>query len=141
MKKHSILASHTSGLAFDIEIGQFRITTDGPEQMGGQELGPRPKPLLLAALAGCSGIDVVSVLKKQHVEYESLSIEVEGELFEELPNIYKEINVRYSFTGQDLPKAKIERAIDLSLEKYCGVAATLRLAGAKITREIFLHEA
>lgn len=140
MNKHSILATHSSGPSFDIEIGNFRITTDGPEQIGGQERGPRPKPLLLAALAGCTGIDVVGVLNKQHIEYEAFSIEVEGELSEEIPNIYKEISVRYSFTGHNLPKPRIERAIDLSLGKYCGVAATLRLAGASITSELFLHE-
>lgn len=140
MNKHSIAAGHNSGLSFDIEMGPFRITTDGSTLPGGKKLGPNPKPLLLAALAGCSGIDVVGVMKKQRVEYEAFNIEIDGEVSEELPNVYKEISVRYIFKGHNLPKAKIERAIDLSLNKYCGVAATLRLAGANIAWELHLLE-
>lgn len=141
MKNHSITAKRTSGIAFDIEVDHFHLLTDGPAQVGGQNLGPRPKPLLLSALAGCSGIDVVTILQKMRVDFVAFSIEVNGELTEEMPNLYNRIHLRYILSGQNLPREKVEKAITLSLEKYCGVAETLRRAGADITHEITLLDA
>lgn len=141
MKTSKVTAKHINGSAFDIKVGTFNIITDGPKPAEGQSQGPTPKPLLLAALAGCSGIDVVSMLQKQRVEFQEFSIDIEGELTQEHPMIYQKIHMVYRFAGQKLPLAKLERAVDLSLEKYCGVAATLRLAGAEITRDVVADQA
>ena len=75
------------------------------------------------------------------VDFSAFSIEVNGELTEEMPNLYNRIHLRYILSGQNLPREKVEKAVTLSLEKYCGVAETLRRAGADITHEITLLDA
>ncbi len=114
-------------MAFDASIGEHHIIMDADESVGGQNMGARPKPLLLAALGGCSGMDVVSILKKMHVELQSFRMEIEGELTSEHPKYYSEINVVYHFNGANLDREKLEKAVSLSQEKYCGVSAQLKL--------------
>ncbi|HPT79295.1 MAG TPA: OsmC family protein [Candidatus Atribacteria bacterium] len=89
-------------------------------------MGPSPKKLLLAGLIGCTGIDVVSILKKMQVEPESLAIEAEAESSNEHPKVYTSIKLTFKFTGDNLPIDKLEKAVSLSQEKYCGVAAMLK---------------
>jgi putative redox protein len=101
-------------------------------------MGPRPKPLLLSALAGCTGMDVVAILKKMQVQFDSFSMNVNGELTEEHPRIFDKINIVYQFTGKDLPLDKIKKAVELSQEKYCGISAMLGKA-AEITYEVELN--
>lgn len=93
---------------------------------GDRKEGPGPKSLLLTALAGCSGIDVVDILSKMRVEFSDLSIEVETEQTEEHPKVFKDINVIYSIRTDPTNEDKVRKAIDLSLEKYCGVSAMLK---------------
>jgi putative redox protein len=111
---------------------------DADESVGGTGTGPRPKPLLLSALAGCTGMDVVAILKKMQVEFDGFSMNVNGELTEEHPRIFDKINIVYQFTGKDLPLDKIKKAVELSQEKYCGISAMLGKA-AEITYEIELN--
>ncbi len=121
--------------AFDVSVNGHHMTLDGSPEIGGENRGPTPKPLLLASLAGCTGIDVVSILKKMKVDLEGLSISVTAHMTEEHPKIYDHIFVVYTFKGKDLPLAKLEKAVSLSEEKYCGVSAMLKKAGL-ITYEI-----
>src|SRR5689334_18141965 len=97
----------------------FIIDTDRKE-------GPGPKSLLLSGLAGCSAIDVVEILKKQRVEFSELSIDVESETTNEHPKVFKDIFVVYSIRTDPSNEIKVRKAIDLSLEKYCGVSAMLK---------------
>lgn len=99
--------------------GNFKI--DAAEESGGQGKGVRPKALMLTSLAGCTGMDIVSLLKKMRAEVEDLDINVSGELTDEHPKIYNKVTLEYIFYGSDLKKDKIEKAIQLSAEKYCGV--------------------
>jgi len=93
----------------------------------------------LAALCGCSSVDVISILKKQRQELTDLKIEVDGEREEgKEPSLWKEISVKFKLTGA-MESAKAKRAVDLSIEKYCSVAETLRKAGATIQYEVFLN--
>ncbi|MGY0407867.1 MAG: OsmC family protein [Polaribacter sp.] len=102
-------------------------------------IGFGPKALMLSSLAGCSGLDVVSLLKKMRAEVADFKIEVTGELTEEHPKFYHKVKVDYHFTGTDLQKDKIKKAVDLSVEKYCGVLEMFRQF-ATVKTEIFLHE-
>ncbi|MBK8141055.1 MAG: OsmC family protein [Chitinophagaceae bacterium] len=93
---------------------------------GDKENGFGPKALLLSGLAGCSGIDVVDILGKMKVEFSKFSIEAEAEQTEEHPKVFKEILVTYKMKTAADNEEKVRKAIELSLEKYCGVAAMLR---------------
>jgi putative redox protein len=93
---------------------------------GSTENGHGPKALLLSALSGCSGIDVVDVLTKMRVEFSDFTIETEADQTEEHPKVFKDIHIIYKIKTAPENEDKIRKAIDLSLEKYCGVAAMLK---------------
>lgn len=137
--KHSITSEWKGSLTFKTNIAGHTLITDTTVENGGNDLGPSPKMLLLAGLAGCTGIDIVSVLKKMRVNIEKCDISVEGNLTDEHPKYYKKIHVIYAFTGKDLPVDKLEKAVRMSEETYCGVEAMLRKA-AEITSEIRVVE-
>lgn len=122
-------------MAFSANVNGFTVPMDAAPVVGGKDLGPRPKPLTLAALGGCTGMDVVSILEKMRVPLESFEMKIEAEQTEEHPKIYNKIHIIYIFKGVDLPLDKLEKAVNLSQEKYCGVSAMLRKA-AGITYEI-----
>jgi putative redox protein len=117
----------------------LNLTMDAGKESGGEGKGYRPKALMLASLAGCSGLDVVSLLKKMRAEAEEFKIDITAELTEEHPKFYKKVKVDYHFTGSDLKEEKIKKAVDLSVEKYCGVMEMFRQF-AEVKTEIFLHE-
>jgi putative redox protein len=127
-----------SGLAFTAQQGGHRIALDAPLASGGQDSGASPKALLLSGLGGCSGIDVVSILEKMRVPLEGFQVEASAELTEEHPRVFKSIHLRYAFQGADLDPQKLEKAVTLSLERYCGVSAMLAKA-APITWEIVIR--
>jgi len=133
--KKSIKVNWEDGMCFSSDIDGHKMLMDASEEFGGENQGPRPKPLLMLALAGCTGMDIVSLLKKMRVEIEDFSIDVEGEITEEHPKQFTSLNIIYSFKGENLPMEKLKKAIDLSQEKYCGVSATLKKA-LSITHEI-----
>lgn len=125
-------------MAFEAEIGQYKVMMDADEGLGGTGKGPKPKPLLLSALAGCTGMDVVAILKKMQVIFDTFSMSVEGEMTEDHPRYFDRITIIYKFTGKDLPPDKIEKAVHLSQEKYCGISAMLSKA-AEITYRVELN--
>jgi putative redox protein len=106
---------------FTSHFGHNEIKIDGARQNG---FGP--KSLLLSGLAGCSGIDIVDILKKMRVDFSEFNIEVKAEQTAEDPKVYKDIYITYKIKTGKENKEKVKKAIDLSLEKYCGVAAMLR---------------
>ncbi len=114
------------GLAFSVEQDNHKFIIDGSEEFGGKDRGPRPKNLLLTALIGCTGMDVVSILKKMKIENYSLTVSASGEYTEDHPRVFKFINIEYLFRGNELPEKKIERAVSLSQDRYCGVTAMFR---------------
>jgi len=115
-------------LSFDAEVDGFHFNIDTSVDKGGDNTGPRPKALLLAALSGCSGLDIVSILKKMRIDNYSLTIEADADSTDEHPKTYHTIRIRFLFTGNDLPKDKIINAVELSITKYCGVYAMLKQA-------------
>ncbi|MDA3867917.1 MAG: OsmC family protein [Salinivirgaceae bacterium] len=126
-------------MAFEAELNGHKFMIDAGEKVGGKDKGPRPKPLMLAALAGCTGMDVVSILKKMRVELDDFSIDVEGEQNDEHPVQYVKMHINYTFKGKNLDKAKIEKAVNLSQERYCGVSDFYKKV-IPITHEINIEE-
>ncbi len=137
--KQEINLSWKKGMAFETELFGHKLTIDAEQSNGGQNLGPRPKPLLMVALAGCTGMDVVSILEKMRVELADLNVRVEGEVTEEHPKQFTSLHIIYEFWGKDLPMEKLEKAVSLSDERYCGVSATLK-KGIPVTHEIVVHD-
>ena len=128
----------TEDMAFDAEVQGFNIKIDADPAVGGKNRGPKPKPFLLVAAGGCTGMDVVSILKKMRVEFDQFNVEVTGELTDEHPKYYHTIHMKYFFKGKDLPMEKLEKAVTLSQDKYCGVSAML-VKAATITHEIIVE--
>lgn len=102
------------------------LVIDGPADSGGNDSAVRPGEMILMALAGCTGIDVVSLLKKMRVRFDHFEIGVTAETAESHPRYFTKINVEYRVRGRDIPEDKLQRAIDLSRETYCSVSAQLR---------------
>ena len=111
----------------------------GPES-GGEGSGYRPKALMLSALAGCSGLDVAMLIRKMKLEVDDFHIETIGSLTEEHPQIYDKVRVEYHFYGSALHEAKLQRAVDLSLEKYCGVTEMFKGFAELDVETIFHHK-
>ena len=105
----------------------------------GDVKGFGPKALMLSSLAGCSGLDVASMLTKMRAEVADFNIVVTGELTEEHPKFYHKVKVDYHFYGTDLKEDKITKAVNLSVDRYCGVLEMFRQFAA-VTTEIYLHE-
>lgn len=124
--KHSVKTIWKGDMVFEADVNGHTLIMDAPDEAGGHDKGPRPKPLMLVALAGCTGMDVVSMLKKMRVEIDGFSILVEGDLTDEPPKHYRKMKVIYAFTGKDLPMEKIKKAVVMSREKYCGVSYVYR---------------
>ena len=135
MSKLKVNVEWLENMAFKAVLNGHEIVIDAGDQVGGENRGPRPKPFMLTALAGCTGMDVVSILKKMRVELDYFNVVVEGELTEEHPKHFIKMHVIYEFKGKDLPMAKLEKAIELSEERYCGVSATYKQA-MEMTSEI-----
>jgi len=115
------------------------VLFDSSTDHGGNNFGIRPMQSLLFALGSCSGIDVVSILKKQKQNLTSFKILIEGERADTKPiSLWKNINLSFQFS-QDVDEEKAKKACALSVEKYCSVAETLRRAGAKINWRIQLN--
>lgn len=126
------------GMAFDVELQGHHFEIDGHREFGGENRGPNPKALLLAGLAGCTGMDVVAILKKMRQSWDSLYLEVDAETADSHPMVYTDIHIRYVFQGGDLDRSKVERAVSLSREKYCAVSAMLEKT-ADISHEILIN--
>ena len=124
-----------SNLAFEAAIDGHKIIIDAKPEVGGTDKGPRPKPFMMVALAGCTGIDVASLLKKMRIDVDEFNVKVEGDITEEHPKHFTGMHIIYEFKGKDLPPDKLERAVELSQNRYCGVTESYRKA-MKLTYEI-----
>lgn len=137
--KHVIDMAWTDKVAFEGDMDGHKVIVDATEEVGGSDLGPRPKKLMLTALAGCTGVDVIMILKKMKVEPEAFNVIIEGEVTEEHPKHYNKMKVIYQFKGKDLPMEKLKKAVKLSEETYCGVTAVYKKA-MKMESEIRIVE-
>lgn len=116
-----------------------QLAIDIPSEKGGEGEGFRPMQLLLAGLGGCSAVDIVSILKKQKQQIQGFSIAVDGERQKgKEPSLWESIQITFQLSGEIDP-AKAQRAVELSMNKYCSVAETLRLAGGKIQWRVVVN--
>ena len=102
-----------------------KLTMDADKESGGHNKGFRPMELLLVGFGGCSGMDVISILREKRQNVTGLETNVKGEQADSFPHIYEKVHIEYVVKGKDIQKEAIERSIQLSLEKYCSVGATL----------------
>jgi putative redox protein len=137
--KDSIIVNWEKGMAFEANVDGFKLKLDTKDDHGDKKSGPTPKPLMMVALAGCTGMDVVSILEKMRVELKDFSVKIDGEITEEHPKHFTKMHIIYTFTGKDLPYDKLKKAIELSQERYCGVMASYRKA-FDISYEIMIIE-
>ena len=137
--KNKVDIKWTQDMAFEAEVNNHKIIIDADDAVGGKDSGPRPKALTLVSLGGCTGMDVISILKKMRVTPDYFNVEVEGELTEEHPKYYHTITITYTFKGKDLPMEKLEKAINLSQDRYCGVTTMLNKA-AEIKHKIVVED-
>jgi|ERR1035437_2755460 putative redox protein len=124
--KREIDVKWDGNMKFITDIDGHKLVLDTTEDAGGNNEGPRPKVLLMVALASCTGMDVVSILKKMKVDITYFNIKVEGDISDEHPKKYNAMKVVYEFKGPDVSYEKVEKAVNLSIEKYCGVNANFR---------------
>ena len=123
MGKEQVKVTWLENMAFEAEVNGHKIILDADSSVGGENKGPRPKPFMLTALAGCTGMDVVSILKKMRVKPDYFNVVVDGELTEEHPKQFFKMHVIYEFKGNELPMDKLKKAVSLSEDRYCGVSA------------------
>lgn len=108
------------------------VIMDAPPSAGGKDTGARPSELLLTGFGGCSGMDVISILRKKKQDVTSFEINVDGTAAENHPRSFTDIHIEYVVSGRDISEESVKRAIELSLDKYCIVGTTIG-KGAKIT--------
>lgn len=121
---YNITTYHAENIAFDVKIGSHttRIDTIGPD---GDDSGPSPKKLLLGTLAACTGMDIVSLLNKMRVGFSDFSIQTIAELTEEHPKVFSQIDIIYRIAVEERHQKKVEKAVKMSKEQYCGISAML----------------
>jgi putative redox protein len=135
--KHTVDTAWQGNMKFDAVVSGHHVVMDALPAVGGNDEGARPKELMLAALAGCTGMDVVSILKKMRVEPEYFNIRVEAEMTEEHPKHYTAMHIIYEFKGEGLELEKLQKAVKLSQDQYCGVSTMYRKA-MEISYEIVI---
>lgn len=122
---HQTTITWQSNMSFEAQVNGHKITMDADSSVGGQDQGPRPKILLLAGLGGCTGMDVISILEKMKIVPDMFWMDITADLTDEHPKVYNRIKITYYFKGENLEYAKLEKAVKLSKERYCGVSAML----------------
>ena len=127
------------GMHFVGMLDGYEVPIDADKSVGGEGKGPKPKGLMLTALAGCTAMDVISILRKMKIEPESFSVETEADLTDDHPKVFKAIRIVYRLRGKGIERSKVEKAVELSQDKYCGVSAMLKMA-APIEYEIVIDE-
>jgi len=137
--KDSVEISLREKMSFDVNVNGHKMILDSSAESGGNNEGPRPKSLMLVALAGCTGMDVVSLLRKMRIDFEDLKIAVEGNITEEHPRHFDHMHIIYKIRGAEIPVDKVNKVIELSLDKYCGVTYSYKKA-MKITHELIVEK-
>ncbi|MDG1714351.1 OsmC family protein [Lacinutrix sp.] len=131
--KENMIFESDNPNGYTFNLGQSENSNDPYKPLG-------PKAVMLSSLAACSGLDVVSITEKMKTEFANFKIEVQGELTGEYPKTYHTVNVDYHFYGKDLEEEKITKAVNLSVEKYCGVMEMFRQF-ANVETQIHFHNA
>ncbi len=137
--KETIKISWLNDLVFEAEVDGHKLYMDKSLEKGGKTTGPRPKPLMMVALAGCTGMDVAAILKKMRVSFDELSIEVEGDVAKHHPKEFTGMKIIYRVKGRSIIRKKVEKAVNLSFKKYCCVSVNYSKA-FPISHDIIIEE-
>lgn len=139
MKQH-VTTKWLGEMAFDsTNPSGHTVRIDAGTEVGGSGAGLSPKALMLSALAGCSGLDVASLIKKMKLHVIDFHIETIANLTEEHPKHYDAVTLEYHFHGPKLDEEKLQKAVNLSVEKYCGVMAMFRKFATLEIKTLFHH--
>ncbi|HSN61901.1 MAG TPA: OsmC family protein [Ferruginibacter sp.] len=128
MAQHEIETQWMGKMQFNALVNGHTIVMDAPERVGGEDNGPIPKPFVLTALSGCTGMDIAAILRKAQKEVTDFNIKVTGELSKQAPISYTAIHMVYEFKGEESSKEAALNAVNDSQEKYCGVSYLLKKA-------------
>jgi putative redox protein len=123
---HQIETQWMGKMQFNALVNGHTIIMDGPERVGGEDNGPIPKPLVLTALSGCTGMDIVSLLRKAGKEVKNFNVKVTGEISKQVPIEYVAIHLEYDFQGDEQFRNDALKAVTDSQQKYCGVSNMLK---------------
>ena len=135
MATNTITSVYQGGMNFNTVIKDHTVKIDLEANAGGNNLGTSPKILMLVSLAGCTGLDVVGILHKMKVSFSDFHIDINAHLTDTDPKIYDEVKVTYNIKTDKGDEAKMQKAVNLSQEKYCGVSEMFRRF-AMLTHEI-----
>lgn len=135
MATNTVNSVFQGGMSFKSNVKGHDVIIDLDKAGGGNDLGTSPKILMLVSLAGCTGLDVVSILNKMKVTFSDLSIKIQANLTETDPKIYDDVMVTYSIKVDKENEDKVHKAVNLSQDKYCGVSEMFR-AFAKLSHTI-----
>ena len=117
------------------------VVMDGPEDLGGRNLGPRPMEMLLMGTGGCAIYDVLSMLKKSRQAVQDCRVEIQAERADAVPAVFTKINLHFVVTGTDLKDNHVKRAVELSAEKYCSASIMFEAAGVQLTHSYAIESA
>ena len=137
MTTHSVTTVFNKNMAFMANINGHDVVMDTTADDGGEDTGPSPKRLMLASLAGCTGMDIVPMLNKMKVPFSNFSIDIDAAVREEYPKIYNRAKITYKIKIAAADKPKMEKAVSLSQEKYCSVSAMFK-SFAELETEIII---
>ncbi len=124
--KHEIETQWMGKMQFNALVNGHTIIMDAPERVGGEDHGPIPKPFVLSALSGCTGMDIVAILRKANKQIDDFNMRVSGEISKQPPIEYVAIHIAYDFHGPEENKQAALEAVTTSQEKYCGVSHMLK---------------
>ncbi len=116
------------------------VVMDGPEDLGGRNLGPRPMEMLLLGTGGCAMYDVLSVLRKARQQVRDCRVEIQAERADAVPAVFTTINMHFIVTGTALKESHVRRAVELSADKYCSASIMLAAAGVELTHSYAIEE-
>lgn len=116
------------------------VVMDGPEDLGGKNLGPRPMEMLLLGTGGCAIYDVLSMLSKSRQNVQDCRVEIQAERADAVPAVFTAINMHFVVSGSALKENHVKRAVELSAEKYCSASIMLEAAGVEITHSYAIEE-
>lgn len=136
---HEVETQWMGKMQFNALVNGHTIVMDAPERVGGEDNGPIPKPFVLTALSGCTGMDVVAILRKSEYEVDDFDMKVQGEISRQAPIEYIAIHLVYNFKGSENSKDAALQAVTDSQEKYCGVSSMLKKA-LPVTWEVNYNE-
>lgn len=137
--KHEVNTQWMGKMQFNALVNDHVIIMDAPTRAGGEDLGTIPKPLVLTALSGCTGMDVVALLKKEGKKLHNFNVTVSGELTQQAPMQYSSIHIIYEAEGESDMEADVLRVVKRSQEDICGVSAMLKKA-MPVTWEVWFNK-